>query len=1180
MATEKNKLIVLEPCTKNVEDLLALVLQKDQAEIVRTQSAEEATQLVIQLQPCMLVACIQENGEVPSRVNLMKRLEPVIKKGMLKSFITSKLKNRQLSTLITSFGVTDFIEEPAPVRTMQFKANLQLKALETIRKQMEMKKASQEQIVFKKSEAKKGEEATVGQDTAAKLKPALQLEQDSFLFKNSGAKKVGKKFVVEMEGPDPATGDWVPHEDKGDAKSSWRWMPKEEDGTPKPAEGEGWVHEGEKPEFKDASGKWQFASEKPDLSFRKKGEKVATKLSVDEKGELQVAEDSPVAEENVKKNRALARAKREKTAPTTNDKTGAKTADSNSEPTILGKSGAGPRTDAADLARKLGSGVGESQAEAEAAFNNQTGGLKDAPAGEFNELKFSEPDSASPPEAAAAATTEAEEKKPLSPLEFLQKKKKQKVIDAAARLGKDLPEESSASPDVIEATEQKKSAKKIDRDETPELTAGKPAKPKKSSAEAAQEALARMKAKMGSMDKLVEESAAADNAQATGEADAPSEGNEPADTTSAEEQGKSSAAKKSAAGSPPDSPPSREKAAKLEKVKKERKRSILAEVQGILDEALPTQLPPAEEERLRRKHQPEGADPLPPRELARKERLSRVKELKDRLANLDDELRASDAEEAPTNVHDLKHEEENTSSLKGFANEERRAERRAFDGEAGDSAEEKDGKISLAREAKESKQRRDAEERFVYLPEADLTPSGGAWEKAGDEHYAFLPAEVRYRGFDKIEDLLPLWIFRGEKVPELLDKTKQWRFLARLPTQARTASEVPAEVRDFLLALRDQLKREKAAKEEDPEKAQTGGDQAESLKEIFAEKKKKKSAGDDLAAKLERLKSGLSDNDEAAASEAGAEATEEAAAQAEDLLGEKKKNRDADTSGSEEFSDAKKKDLREGIDAEEDALENERKARGEDAVESEDFAANKKRDEKEGDGTSAEELTGKKRKNEPGQALGDKLAALKAQLGADDMSTDSSADEKTDRAEEPAAAATPSLAKVSKSAAFQAFEERRKNKVRAEAPAAAVPTPSREPYLGIYVALSNAIGQSGEFEKSLQRVLAAVEGSFGACSAVLLHPADASTPGRARIRIATGAFESTDTVSLGEGSAFPVVQGDGVAEEILGYLYLKANGERSAFEPGEEAAARKAAMALWPVLVTAARQLSDRKEAA
>ncbi len=290
----KNKIIVLDPSTKSVTDLLALVKEKDTAEVTVVKTQEDEIGTIVSSLPCLFIFSLIDNASVPPMVQLLKKLENVIKHNGLKVYLVTGIKNRQLSDLFTQkLGVTDYIIDPVPIRTMQFKINLAMKAVDNFRRQLDMKKAAQEQIVIKKLDGKKGEAVPGANAAAARSKPALDTQEDTFLFKNGGVKKSGKKFVVEVEGPDPSTGEWVPHEDKGEAKAAWRWVPNEEKAAQasgaKPADG--WVHEGDKPAFNEDSNKWAMSSEEPKLAYEKAGKKIAEKIGTDEKGEVVVAED-------------------------------------------------------------------------------------------------------------------------------------------------------------------------------------------------------------------------------------------------------------------------------------------------------------------------------------------------------------------------------------------------------------------------------------------------------------------------------------------------------------------------------------------------------------------------------------------------------------------------------------------------------------------------------------------------------------------------------------------------------------------------------------------------------------------------------------------------------------------------------------------------------------------------
>jgi hypothetical protein len=306
---QRNQIVVVEPITKTVNDLLEAIRDKDLAEISPFPNADEAVQYARQFVPCMLVLCIQTNNDIPPILNTLKKLKNDIKQGHVKTLLVSKIKNSQLQKLIGEFGVTDYIEEPITPRTLMFKANLQLKALDTTRRQIELKKQSEEKIVFKSTKKSEDDAQSTGNEIKTRNKPALQLANDTFLIKNSVVKKQAKKYLVELDGPDPATGDWVP-EGTDPANPAWRWKPTDKEDEPGSEEGDGWVASGEKPQFKAAAKKWQLASEKPALFFKKKDQKVAEKIAVDADGEVIVAEDSPAAEENLRKN--LKKAERQK----------------------------------------------------------------------------------------------------------------------------------------------------------------------------------------------------------------------------------------------------------------------------------------------------------------------------------------------------------------------------------------------------------------------------------------------------------------------------------------------------------------------------------------------------------------------------------------------------------------------------------------------------------------------------------------------------------------------------------------------------------------------------------------------------------------------------------------------------------------------------------------------------
>jgi len=820
---KKNTIIVLEPSTKSTKELLGLIAEKKLADIMNASSPEEALQFLMASLPCMLIVGIPDNSFVPSRIQLFKNLERSVKFQGLKIYVVTPLNNRQLADLATQkMGVSDYIIEPMPVRTMMFKANLQLKALDNFRKQQELKRLADEQIVIKKLDGGTKTDAASGSDVKMSQKPALQLQEDTFLFKNSGVRKSGKKFTVELEGPDPSTGEWVQHEDKGDAQSAWRWVPNEE--KEKQAKGEapkdGWVHEGDKPQFSESSGKWAMTSEKPSLALKAKGQTVAQKLGVDEKGEVFVAEDSPAAEENLKKNRlkAAIKPKKEKAKSGLDgllsdddpeEKNGDVPAGASSQKPDQknSKPGASPR--------KPGEPEGESSFENKIGKNENADGSPSAgvlhdrrEAAEKDENHFLQDNRQKDGEEKKSdaflglTDDEAEESAPktLSPLDFLKKKKEEKKKSPLLSL-KDDPESEETDPQG--ASEDV-------------AVAGKSLNRKKKGKAGTDDALARLKNSLKD-----------DDTKSTAEEEQPGfldkldgsdeEEEEEGDNGLLSHKLKLKAAKKESALTEQLRNDPASKRAKVNDLQslgpikarglRDQKKTALADIQALLDEPLPETLSPEKEEKLREELGLKGRPEIKPKDLARKKRLKDMKSLKERLGNLDLELEVAEEEEkrGETISADASEVGEPLKRRGDLARDKLQGIRQALDSDEAAAAEEEEIRRKKSGVEEEKAKKTALSDGYFYVPENELVPVGNAWEVSGD-HYVYIDAKVRYKGFNKLDDLLPLWIFEGNEVPQLLGKTKQWRFLGKKPTQAHKVAEIPSEVRDFLIGLRDQLK--------------------------------------------------------------------------------------------------------------------------------------------------------------------------------------------------------------------------------------------------------------------------------------------------------------------------------------------------------------------------------------
>lgn len=1201
MAAEKNIIVVLEPVTKTVSDLLKVIEEKELATVERVATQEEAVQSARQYQPCMLIACLMGNADLAPRVSMFKGLESNIKSGTVKIICVSKVKNKQIGNLIASMGVTDFMEEPVPLRTLQFKVNIQLKAVDNVRKIQEAKKASAEKVVFKKSEGKTdaaGNLIAGANDAKTKLKPALQLKEDTFLFKNSSAKKIGKKLTLEADGPDPSTGEWVAHEDKGSAKTAWRWLPNDEKEKLKPGDPtpEGWVHEGDKPQFQETTGKWQLSSEAPDLSYYKQGTKIASKVSTDETGEISVAEDSEEAEKNIVSSKALGQKVREADPKFQNKLKESKEKESNKFNGLKKSESQEPE---AEFNNNLGN---ESEEEAGPTFSNKTGGAKEEGTEIRDRTGEGEPEEGEKHDFRSNPFPEADQgeekkKKGLNPLDFLAKKKKQ-LEDKLKGSSEDSTQDESAESQFKQNSDSE--IDEIGEDNTLE-SAGAPenksTKVKKSAASAAQEALERMKRKLGggeseeaefndhSGNELENENASHEfnlENQIIDEADAEDgEDSRPALKKKIRE-------KKGKASKDPLDAEAAEDNEKLGKeTKKKRKKEILRNIQELLGQPVKESLTEEERADLKEALGIPADKEISDKELSKKSKLEKIKKLKEGLLDLDSN--SPESKEAEFNVHDISDEDaENTWSKKAIDGETVESKRRAFDSDLAEDEEDSSDRKSLKNKKNKEKEasglKKDLKE--FFLPRKEIQPLDGAWESAGD-YYVYLGPTVRYHGFDRLEQLLPLWYFTGHRVPELLDKTDQWRFKEVEPQKANTNAEIPRDVRDFLLKLRDQIKPEegeegkkgkKASQSEAESQKKAKSGQADSLEEIFSERKAGKNVLED---RLRSLKEKMDAESEDQSSETSSELEKITDENSDEKPKSEEEGENADPSLLESHSGSGKKlnsalqeklnALKETVDAEESTAEKNNETE-------EPSAAEKSLNASEDDEVAATEQ--KKKKN----ALQEKLEALKAKITDEESSSPETETSPIPDANEPDGAPKEKL--KGKSAAIDKFLERRKAKaaLAAQNPTPEKPKPAlskeegeRAFFLGVLVTLSNCLGPTKNVERSVQKVLNSVQEAMANCSICVVQLKGDEAVVK---ETATGGPEIGATLPLTSAFHLPIKLPGGEVNNNLGYLYLGWKPPREGLSASEQELTEKVAVTLGAIYAKRASGIGSEESKA
>lgn len=985
--SQKEYVVVQLPIAPKVQELLEAWKERGTLEVIECPAAQNVKEAVMRVGPCMVIMSIKGREEIAVTATSLKLLADEIKYNLIKTLVLSEMRNKQLSQFITSQGVNDYVEEPVQTRTLLFKANLQLRAVETIKKREAGKKAAKEKMLIKSEEiAKSGGKMGSG-EVKQNAKPALELGEDCFLFRNRQAKRNGKNMVLEMDGPTDKAGAWNPLEPKEDGTTRWQWLPNEEKdkkADPTKGKGAGWVHEGEKPSFDPSTGRWKMISEKPDLSFYRDGRKEASKVTTDAKGEIEVATDSPQAEDLVKKVNPVAEAVANGETPRLKNKLQKPAPEK--QATIAAEPGAGGAT---------GFGMAEKDGATTAKPAPKTSPFTPKGVAEKAAAAAAEKEKA---EAAGEETEEAKQ------LRNKQKKagpgKEMKMPGAEAGAGgstgfgmadkggkreegkggiRNKTEENAKAEQSLTETPpaerqaEVKSAGKLN-DKTREG--------EKEDAEAKEQRSKNKKPQQKSLDDVKASPGLKQLMQANKKVAAFGKPEEKKPFNASVEQERYETGRITQGNKGEKSTPQKRKEL-IEKLKQEAAAPV------------PEQLSDAEKKEIAAELGVD-AEKTPPAELAKRRKLEKMKKLKQEIealeaGSLGDAGSAQNGEDGPGFTAFQKENKDNTQSQRGLSADQRGRGLRASDSDFADPAQESDSKKKgLKSDPKAAVGRKKIEYFHRHLDE--LPYADGVWTVA-EQYYVYLATDSRYHGFQSFESLLPLWVYEGDIRPEFLKDTKRWRFAHRNAEPVKSVADIPPAVRRALEELNDRLKKTQETKE--------------AAAEAKAEEKAAAKAEADKEAKAEEKKSKTGETAAAQSEEKGkAEAAEPVP-----TFGQKKKQKAE--AAAEAQAQAEEKKGKQGEEKRGPETLEEKKARIKEEL-AKVAEASKKEREKQAEAEAAEEAAQK----ESNKALETELAAAKAAKKAKQDAQNAAAETKAEKKKEKENAETP--------AALPAFGSKKK----------------------------------------------------------------------------------------------------------------------------------------------------------
>ncbi len=190
MATKEkpvNYLIVLEPVSKSFHQAVDIIRKQNpsELEILTTNSATDATQLIHTHSPCIAIFSIETSEQIVPALAFIKSISDKLDSKEIKLIAINKLATDRLTKMLEKLRVSVVVNEPIPTRTLMFKLLLQIKALDVIRKQIEIRIKQEERHSFKAD----SEEDNKNKDS------------DSIRFSQKKGIPTKEKFVLNQNKP-------------------------------------------------------------------------------------------------------------------------------------------------------------------------------------------------------------------------------------------------------------------------------------------------------------------------------------------------------------------------------------------------------------------------------------------------------------------------------------------------------------------------------------------------------------------------------------------------------------------------------------------------------------------------------------------------------------------------------------------------------------------------------------------------------------------------------------------------------------------------------------------------------------------------------------------------------------------------------------------------------------------
>jgi len=317
---ESLSIVLINPKLPVLVQAVDMFKSKRSEPLVILENVDEAIKKATQGLPCVIITSIIEDSDIIGCMQICKALALERRDGIHRLIAVSVKENKKLQDSLVNRGVSEFVNNKIAPSGLVFKTSRLLAQV-----QRHIEKMNEAEKIVMSSGQNKG---TSGQGMVIVKGPSFHcseevIAEDTWMVKATPPKKVGSRWAVETEGPDPDSGAWEMIGANGDGEEQWAWYPFGEDGKPLSLDHKKdfWMFTGQRPSFDLESEKWKMVSSHPELHFQKGKEKGQSKFKPDAEKGILFAQDNPVAAERIAKSKmigAKVRAEREANKKTAN----------------------------------------------------------------------------------------------------------------------------------------------------------------------------------------------------------------------------------------------------------------------------------------------------------------------------------------------------------------------------------------------------------------------------------------------------------------------------------------------------------------------------------------------------------------------------------------------------------------------------------------------------------------------------------------------------------------------------------------------------------------------------------------------------------------------------------------------------------------------------------------------